>query len=83
MDEKNGSAMSCTTRPSEVVRPRAIACALASGVYRRRTAAASTRSRSSGPTVRLADPLIALDAVASDTPASRATSLSVTVMRGG
>ena len=32
IEEKYGSAMSCTTRPSDVVRPRAIACAFASGV---------------------------------------------------
>ncbi len=29
--EKYGSAMSCTTSPSAVVRPRAMACALGSG----------------------------------------------------
>ncbi len=70
--------MSCTMRPSQVVRPRAIACALASGEYCRRAAASSTRWRRSSRTVRFALPLIARDAVAKDTPASRATWLRVT-----
>src|SRR5690606_36606328 len=69
--------MSWTISPTVVVRPRAIACALASGLYFSRAAAASTRSRSSGRTVRFAEPLIAREAVASETPASLATSLRV------
>ena len=78
IEEKYGSAMSPTIRPSELVRPRAIAWALASGTYWSRSAAASTRWRRSAPTVRMAAPLMAREAVASETPASRATWRNVT-----
>ena len=78
MELKYGSVRSWTIRDKVVDRPRAMACAAAFGAYRSSAAAASTRSRSSGLTVRSLLPLIAREAVDSETPAALATSLSVT-----
>ena len=69
---------SWTISDSVVERPRAMAWAAALGAYLSSAAAAMTRSRSSGLTVRSLLPLMARDAVDKETPAALATSLSVT-----
>ena len=75
---KYGSVMSWTISERVVERPRAMAWAAAFGVYCISVAAASTRSRSSALTVRSLLPLMAREAVESETPAAFATSLRVT-----
>ncbi|HTT91531.1 MAG TPA: hypothetical protein VMF65_18385 [Acidimicrobiales bacterium] len=73
---KNGVIMSGTTRPMLDVEPRLRARATGSGRYPSSSAASATRLAISGRTGR--DPLSALDTDATDNPAARATSRTVT-----
>ena len=68
--------MSATRSAITGERPRAVACAETLAVYPRASAAASTRSRKGAATLR-SEPFSTREAVASETPASRATSCSV------
>ncbi len=77
IEEKYGSAISCTIRPSSPVEARASACAWAFGTYPSSRAAARTRSATPTPGTRF-EPLSTRDAVAWDTPARVATSSRVT-----
>ncbi len=77
IEEKYGSAMSCTTTPMVLLCPVATALAWRLAVYPSSATARFTRSISCCPT-RLAPALTTLDAVVSDTSARSATSCSVT-----
>ena len=78
MEEKYGSAMSCTTTPTIVLCPVATALACRLAVYPSSAAAWLTRCASPGPT-RREPSFTTREAVVSDTPARSATSCSVTL----